>query len=75
MYQEMIESGSIVSRPVQVPVRKWKNTLLDYYKTILEKVSFDSQLFSKEYNKAINALSHEERAALNNWIKARQFDA
>jgi hypothetical protein len=71
----MMETNSIVLRPVQIRVRNGKNTFLDYYKVILEKVSFDPELFYKEYNKAINFLSEEERAALNGWIEAKQLDA
>jgi hypothetical protein len=46
------------------------NKFLDYYKTVLDKVSFDYDLFAKEYRKAINVLSSEETAALNAWIKS-----
>jgi hypothetical protein len=56
----------------QVPMMKTKNTFLDYYKTVLEKVSFDYQLFDKEYRKAVSILTPQETAALNRWIKSRQ---
>jgi hypothetical protein len=65
----------IVKRPVQIPAGKLRNNFLDYYKTILEKVSFDPELFSKEYRKAIDVLSQNERVALNNWMKAKQLDS
>lgn len=47
------------------------NKFLEYYKTILDKVSFDYDLFAKEYRKALNVLSPEETDALNVWIKVR----
>jgi hypothetical protein len=37
-----------------------KTTYLDYYKIILDKVSFDSNLFSKEYHKALRTLPSEQ---------------
>lgn len=70
-----MDSGLIVKRSVQIPAGKCRNTFLDYYKTILEKVSFDPQLFKKEYNKAIDVLSQNERTALNGWIKAKHLDS
>jgi hypothetical protein len=30
-----------------------RTTFLDYYKIILDKVSFDHRLFTKEYQKAV----------------------
>lgn len=45
-----------------------KNTFLEYYKTILEKVSFDQALLMKEYQKALQALHPPERIQLNQWI-------
>lgn len=50
-----------------------KNSFLDYYKYILEKVSFDKKLFSKEYKKAIKYLKKEERYKLNNYLKSKGF--
>lgn len=70
-----METRSIVTPTGEAPVRRNKNTFLDYYKTVLEKVSFDYQLFSKEYRKAINTLSREETAALNTWIQSREFSS
>ncbi len=48
-------------------------SFLDYYKTILEKVSFDSNLFTKEYNKAIKIIHPEEVPALDSWIQSSGF--
>jgi hypothetical protein len=70
-----MESSSIVAPRVQRSEMRTKNSFLEYYKSILEKVSFDYQLFSKEYRKASNVLSPEETAALNSWIRSKQFDA
>jgi hypothetical protein len=46
-------------------------TYLDYYKIILGKVSFDPQLFSKEYHKAKQILKSNEIGDLNSWIQAK----
>jgi hypothetical protein len=48
------------------------NKFFEYYKTVLDKVSFDHNLFAKEYRKAVNVLNPEERAALNAWIKSSE---
>jgi len=46
-----------------------KTKLLDYYKMILHKVSFDNNLFLKEYRKAIQSLQNNEIGHLDNWLK------
>ena len=46
-------------------------TYLDYYKTILNKVSFDAYLFHKEYRKAMRDLNTQEMSDLN---KSNQLD-
>lgn len=47
-----------------------KTKLLDYYKMILHKVSFDANLFLKEYRKAIKSLeNNDEVLQLKNWLK------
>lgn len=48
-----------------------QTSYLNFYKTILEKVKFDKQLFWKEYNKAIKQLSIRERMALDHWINSQ----
>lgn len=48
-----------------------KNTFLEYYKTILEKVSFDGGLVSKEYRKAKELLQESEQRELDLWVKSR----
>tara|TARA_R110002020_G_scaffold189815_3_gene389123 strand:+ start:77 stop:316 length:240 start_codon:yes stop_codon:yes gene_type:complete len=45
-----------------------KNSFLDYYKTILGKVSFDRQLLSKEYRKASQMLGASEVRELDSWL-------
>lgn len=47
--------------------------MLEYTKTILEKVSFDVKLFKKEFEKASKILMPEEVKELISWIK-RKFD-
>jgi hypothetical protein len=46
-----------------------KNSFLEYYKLILEKVSFDRDLFRKEYRKAVRLLQENEIRQLNMWIQ------
>ena len=41
---------------------------LRYYKKILQKVSFDLQLFRKELIKAYEYLSTEDRILLKKWV-------
>ena len=48
-----------------------KNSFLDYYKTILEKVSFDRRLFSKEYSKAKRMLGVSDTRELDSWLKSK----
>jgi uncharacterized protein YqeY len=42
-------------------------TLLEYFKIILEKVSFDAKLFEKELRKALAQLAKAELKILKNW--------
>jgi len=41
--------------------------MLEYFKTILSKVSFDPELFEKELMKALKALVAEEITKLKEW--------
>jgi len=41
--------------------------MLDYFKTILKKVSFDTKLFEKELRKAIKSLIDSEINDLKKW--------
>jgi hypothetical protein len=41
--------------------------MLEYFKTILSKVSFDRFLFEKELRKAIRALVAEELSEFKDW--------
>ncbi|MFL2591552.1 MAG: hypothetical protein ACJ0PY_06835 [Flavobacteriaceae bacterium] len=51
-----------------------KNTQLEFYKTILEKVSFDKMLFEKEFNKAIVDLSYKDSIELRRWKRTFIFE-
>ncbi len=42
--------------------------MLEYYKTVLQKVSFDVKLFSKELKKAISRLLPDEIEELKKWL-------
>lgn len=50
-----------------------KNSLLDYYKMVLEKVSFDNILLRKEYYKALKGLSFQEAHELYKWAHEKGF--
>ncbi len=41
--------------------------MLEYFKTILSKVSFDRWLFEKELRKALKTLVDEEISKLKDW--------
>jgi len=43
-------------------------SMLEYSKTILEKVSFDSKLFEKELLKALKMLMPNDRQELQTWV-------
>ncbi len=43
--------------------------MLEYTKTVLQKVSFDTRLFCKEVKKAISRLLPEEVEELKQWLK------
>jgi len=43
--------------------------MLEYYKIILEKVSFDEKLFNREFEKALEYLNTEERDELTELLK------
>ena len=43
--------------------------MLEYYKTVLQKVSFDVKLFSRELKKAMARLLPEEVEELKKWLQ------
>jgi len=45
-----------------------KKSFLDYYKEILQKVSFDQDLFRKEFEKALKSIEEEDTQKLKEWI-------
>lgn len=47
--------------------------MLDYYKLILGKVSFDPSLFRKELRKAFKSLVEEDKAQLRDWLKQTSY--
>lgn len=52
--------------------------MLNYFKTVLKKVSFDARLFEKELRKAIRTLIAEELQELRSWCYANygsQYEA
>lgn len=44
------------------------NTMLEYSKMILQKVSFDRALFEKELRKAVKMLVGYDRQELQKWV-------
>jgi hypothetical protein len=50
-----------------------KTSFLDYYKLILEKVSFNPQLMIKEYGKAKTTLTPHEQLQLDGWLRSNGF--
>lgn len=50
-----------------------KNSMFEYTKTILKKVSFDRKLFYKEYRKAQAWLQPQEVSALRMWVRMNMF--
>lgn len=56
-------------KPLLDPIMASKTTL-DYYKELLEKISFaDRTVFRKELRKAFRRLVPEERAELKRWFR------
>ena len=51
---------------------KKKTTMLEYYKILLGKVSFNKELLQKEYQKGLKYLSLDEQAELNWWLDFNQ---
>ena len=51
-----------------------KRTMLEYSKTVLQKVSFDAKLFYKELKKALERLLPEEVAELKIWVETFVVD-
>jgi len=47
--------------------------MIPYCKIILEKMSFDSMLLKKEYEKCLSYLSHHEADAFKKWVKKQPF--
>lgn len=45
--------------------------MLDYFKTILDKVSFDLKLFEKELKKALKSLVGNEIEELKKWCYSK----
>jgi len=52
--------------------KPFKQSMLDYCKTILRKMSFSKQLFLKEYRKSLSYLSAEEQNELRRWVRQEQ---
>lgn len=45
--------------------------MLEYTKTILEKVSFDPRIFRKELRKAVKYVTKEEYDYLKSWVRKK----
>ena len=51
---------------------KFKQSMLDYCKIILSKMSFDARLFKKEYRKSLNYLAPAEQYELRKWLRTER---
>jgi hypothetical protein len=51
-----------------------QRAMLEYTKTILQKVSFDVKLFTKELKKAVSRLLPSEIEELKIWLKSYIVD-
>jgi hypothetical protein len=49
----------------------FKQSMLEYCKIILVKISFDKRLFRKEYRKTFNYLDANEHNELKKWIREK----
>lgn len=47
--------------------------MLEYYKAVLGKVSFDPILFRKELRKAFRHLGGDDRLELRDWLKDSSY--
>jgi type IV secretory pathway TrbF-like protein len=47
--------------------------MLEYYKVVLGKVSFDPVLFRKELRKAFRHLVEDEKIELRDWLEQSSF--
>jgi hypothetical protein len=52
-----------------------KSSFLEYYKLVLDRISFDKNLFRKEYHKAIKQLRQVEKEQLHLWLQAQGLGA
>jgi len=48
-------------------------SFLEYYKLILQKVSFDPSLLRKEYRKAMQQLRPDEADQLKKWLRRTPY--
>jgi hypothetical protein len=51
--------------------RNFKQSMLEYCKIILAKISFDKRLFRKEYRKTFSYLEPSEQGELKKWIREK----
>jgi hypothetical protein len=51
--------------------RTFKQSMLEYCKIILLKISFDRRLFRKEYRKTFNYLDKNEHGELKKWLRTQ----
>lgn len=49
--------------------RNFKQSMLDYCKVILLKISFNKRLFRREYRKSFKYLKPNEHNELKKWIR------
>lgn len=52
---------------------KFKTSMVDYLKMILEKISFNRNLLIKEYRKGIKYLTPNERIEMRHWLQVKDI--
>ena len=72
-YLKIMSLLSVVILVFTNKIVEMKTSFLDYYKLILEKVSFDENLLQKEYQKALNRINEYEQRELENWIQSNKL--
>jgi hypothetical protein len=50
-----------------------ERTMLNYCKTLIEKVSFDNRLLNKEYLKCMGYLNETDKQKFTDWISVQNF--
>lgn len=61
----------MIFKSIAMMKMKFKNSMLEYSKFILSKMTFDRKLFRKEFRKAFRYLNREECRQLIRWVRSQ----